>query len=224
MSIRISNNSVSIFLRGYAYTPEGLLVWLDIAPQHVKSVGAIRAEMTSNTRKYMRLFDEDKEYPYRNKTVYGLGRGYLNFTADAPLLAIGHRAKAMMLRMIAPDAVRPESVQDEFYALEWLSDVPGQSISSAGALAATLERYGPFPVQIGWGEYLLTKAIEQYDAVQLISGGKAPNGYVFKANTPWEDIISQGLEQGHINISTKLNTGLDGTVGLWQSLHLRPYR
>ena len=204
MSIRISNSSVSIFLRGYAYTPEGLLVWLDIAPQHVKSVGAIRAEMTSNTRNYMRLFDDDKEHPYRNKTVYGLGRGYLNFTADAPLLAIGHRAKAMMLRMIAPDAVFPESVQNEFYALEWLSDEPGQSISPATALAATLERSAPFPVQLGWGEYLLAQAIEQYDAVPLISGGKAPNGYVLKANTPWVDIISQGLEWGHIS--------LDGTI------------
>ena len=202
--IRISNNSVSIFLRGYAYTPEGLLVWLDIAPQHVKSVGAIRAEMTSNTRKYMRLADEDKEYPYRSKSVYGLGRGYLNFAADAPLLAIGHRAKAMMLRMIAPSVVHPVSVQDEFYALEWLSDEPGQSISLATALAATLERCGPFPVQIGWGDYLLAQAIEKYDAVPLISGGKAPNGYVLKANTPWVDIISQGLEWGHIN--------LDGTV------------
>ena len=203
MSIRISNQSATLFLRGYAYTPEGLLVWLDIAPQHVKTVGAIRAEMTSNTRKYMRLFD-DGHKTCQNKTVYGLGRGYLNFTADAPLLAIGHRAKAMMLRMIAPNAVYPESVQNEFYALEWLSDEPGQCISTATALAATLERYAPFPVQLGWGEYLLTQAIEQYDAVPLISGGEAPNGYVLKANTPWVDIISQGLEWGHII--------LDGTI------------
>ncbi|MEA3349623.1 MAG: hypothetical protein U9Q82_03270 [Chloroflexota bacterium] len=187
MAIRITNDSASVVLNGYAYTDEGLVVWLDIAPQHQKTVGAIRAELTSNTRKYLRISDDDAG---ATKTVYGLGRGYINFTANAPRLAAGHRAKALMLRMIAPEAARPDSVQDQFYALAW----PSGDISPATALAATLEHYAPFPIQIGWGEYLLQQAMEQYDAEPLINGGQCPDGYVLKADTPWVDIISQGLK------------------------------
>ena len=116
MSITIKNDSVSTVVAGYACTPSGLVVWLDLAPQHVKVVGAIRAELTSNTRRYLRIFDREQE---RNLTVYGLGRGYLNLTADAAQLAVGPRAKAQMLRMIAPEAVQPEDTQAEFYALAW---------------------------------------------------------------------------------------------------------
>jgi len=146
MTITIKNDSVSAVVYGYACTPDGLIVWLDLAPQHVKVVGAIRAELTSNTRRYLRLFDSDAG---RNLTVYVLGRGYLNLTADAPHLAVGPRAKAQMLRMIAPEAVHPENVEDEFYVLAWKHAAWSQSeITPATALAATLERYSHFPMQI----------------------------------------------------------------------------
>ena len=189
MSILIGNASVSAVVRSYAHTREGLVVWLELAPQHPKVVGAIRAELTSNTRRYLQLRDDDKG---RNKMVYGLGRGYINLTADAPELAVGHRARAQLLRMIAPEAVRPEDIRQEFYALSW----PG--IDPATALAATLERSSPFPVQIGWGAYLLSSALEDYGAEPLVSSGQAPEGYVFQPDTPWADILSQGLRQGEI--------------------------
>ena len=191
MSIRISNSSVSTVVRGYAHTQAGLLVWLEMAPQHPKVVGAIRAEMTSNTQRYMQLRDDPAD---QRKTVHGLGRGYLNLTADAPQLAVGPRAKAQLLRMIAPDAVEPEDVSQEFYVLSW------PDLDPATVLAAMLERYAPFPVQIGWGAYLLQTALDQYDAEALVNGGQAPSGYVLKAGTPWADMICEGLRFGQIQL------------------------
>ncbi len=189
MSILIGNASVSAVARSYACTREGLVIWLELAPQHPKVVGAIRAELTSNTRRYLQLRDDDSGY---RKQVVGLGRGYLNLSADAPELAVAPRTKAQFLRMIAPEAVRPEDVRQEFYILSW----PG--IDPATALAATLERSASFPVQIGWGAYLLSRALLDYDAEPLVSGGQAPAGYAFQRDTPWADIISQGLRQGEI--------------------------
>ena len=150
--------------------------------------------MTSNTRRYLRIFDREQE---RNLTVYGLGRGYLNLTADAAQLAVGPRAKGQLLLMIAPEAVHPEDTQAEFYALAWSQ----AGISSATALAATLERYSHFPMRIAWGEYLLAAAIQDYGAEALLTGGTAPAGYVFPANIPWGTIISQGLQQGRIKLN-----------------------
>ncbi len=195
MSILISNASVAAVVRGYAHTREGLVIWLELAPQHPKVIGAIRAELTSNTRRYLQLRDEDNN---RRKMVYGLGRGYLNLSTDAPELAVGHRAKAQLLRMIAPEAVHPEDVNQAFYTLAW----PG--IDPATALAATLECSSPFPVQIGWGEHLLSKALADHEAEPLVTGGAAPQGYAFQANTPWADILSQGLRQGEINLNGRV--------------------
>jgi hypothetical protein len=41
MTITISNDSGSVFARGYAHTENGQNVWLEIAPQHPKVTGAI---------------------------------------------------------------------------------------------------------------------------------------------------------------------------------------
>ena len=191
MSILIGNASVSAVVRGYAHTRQGLIVWLELAPQHPKVVGAIRAELTSNTHRYLQLRDDDNGH---RKMVYGLGRGYINLTADAPELAVGHRAKAQLLRMIAPEAVRLEDIRQEFYALSW------PDIDPATALAATLERSSPFPVQIGWGAYLLSRALEEYGAEELVCGGQVPQGYAFQSDTAWADILSQGLRQGEITL------------------------
>ncbi len=192
MSIVIMNASVSAVVRGYGYTHEGLIIWLELAPQHPKVTGAIRAELTSNTRRYLRLRDEESG---QYKMVYGLGRGYLNLTADAPELAVGHRARAQLLRMIAPEAVHPEDIRQEFYALSW----PG--IDPATALAAALERCSPFPVQICWGTYLLSRALQDYAAEPLVTGDQSPQGYAFQHDTPWADIICQGVRNGDITLS-----------------------
>lgn len=195
MSILIGNACVSAVATGYAHTREGLMVWLEMAPQHPKVVGAIRAELTSNTRRYLQLRDDENGH---FKMVYGLGRGYLNLTADSPELAVGQRAKAQLLRMIAPEAVHAENLNQEFYALSW----PG--IDPAIALAATLERSSPYPMQIGWGSYLLSRALEDYGAESLVTGGLAPAGYAFQQNTPWADIITHGLRQGELTLDGRV--------------------
>lgn len=211
MSTRISNGSVSAFVYGFACTGDGLVIWLDIAPQHPKTVGAIRSEMTSNTRKYMRITHHDEGV---NKTVYGLGRGYINLAVDAPLMATGPRGKAQHLRMIAPAAVRPESVNDEFYILAWPQEgiphctgdgIPqrsgGDGITAATALAATLERYSPYPMRLEWGAYLLDTVIEKHGVQALITGGAAPAGYSIPGGLPWGAIIGDGLTSGQITLS-----------------------
>jgi hypothetical protein len=203
MTILIDNHSVSAIVRGYAHTQEGLIVWLELAPQHPKVIGAIRAELTSNTRKYMQLHDDEKGH---HKAVYGLGRGYICLTAEAPQLAVGHRAKAQLLRMIAPEAVKPEDVNQPFYALAW----PG--IDPATALATTLERRSPYPMQIGWGQYLLDKALETYDAEPLVCGGQAPVGYAFQPVTPWVDIITQGLRKGDLTLNGNIKYVLERSL------------
>jgi hypothetical protein len=195
MSILIGNASVTAVARGYAHTREGLVVWLELAPQHPKVSGAIRAELTSYTRRYLQLRDEEQGH---FKMVYGLGRGYVNLTADAPELAVGHRVKAQLLRMIAPEAVRPEDVHQAFYVTAW----PG--LEPATALAAALERYSPYPVQIGWGAYLLSRALTDYGAEALATGGQAPVGYALQANTPWADILAEGLRQGQITLDGRV--------------------
>lgn len=63
MSITIKNDSVSAIVSGYACTSAGLVVWLGLAPQHVKVVGAIRAELASNTRRYLHLSDTEQNRP-----------------------------------------------------------------------------------------------------------------------------------------------------------------
>jgi len=70
MTITISNDSASVFARGYVHTENGLLVWLEIAPQHPKLTGTILATLVNGHRAYLQLKDSDKEL---GKVVYGLG-------------------------------------------------------------------------------------------------------------------------------------------------------
>ncbi len=193
MSITIRNESISVLLRGYAVTTNGLVVWMEFPPQHPKAVGAIRAQMVNGRRVYLHLSDSEQGV---NKPVYGLGRGYLTLTADAPALAVGHGARAELVRLIAPEAVRPDDpLGEDFYVLTW----PG--MDAATALAAMLENYSFLPVRIEWGAYLLQAALDGGYAEPLITGGAAPTGYAIEGGSPWEDIISQGVRKGVISLT-----------------------
>ena len=56
MTITISNDSASVFARGYAHTEErctgeaSVIVWLEIAPQHPKLTGAIYTTVVNSHR------------------------------------------------------------------------------------------------------------------------------------------------------------------------------
>lgn len=194
MTIRISNASAEALVRSYAHTKEGLLVWLELAPLHPKIIGAIWADLVKNHRSYLQLEDEEKGV---GKVVYGLGHAYIRLEMDALALAVGHNARAKLTRLIAPEAIRPDSLDAPFYVFGW----PG--LASETVLAATLEKVAPYPVQIGWGAYLLAKAVERGHAIPLVTGGAAFPGYEIEAAVNWPDIISQGLLSSRITLNGK---------------------
>lgn len=191
MSIRISNASASALVRGYAHTEDGLLVWLELAPQHPKIIGAIWADLVKNHRSYLQLKDEDKGL---GKMVYGLGRAYTRLEMDAPALAVGHNACARLTRLIAPEAIRPAALDQPFYVFGW-PGIPAETV-----LAAALEKAAPYPVQTAWGAYLLAEARTRGQALPLVTGGAALPGYEIQAEINWPEIISQGLRSGAIRL------------------------
>lgn len=195
MTIHISNPSASVTVRSYAHTEEGLIVWLELAPQHPKLIGAIWADLVNGARRYLQLKDEDKGL---GKVVYGLGRAYLRFEQDVPHLAIGQNARARLMRLVAPEAVRPVSLEQPFYVFGW------PELAPETVLAAALEKTAPYPVQIGWGSFLLAAAREKGQATPLVTGGPAFSGYEIAASVNWPDIISQGLRSKRITLEGKV--------------------
>ncbi len=205
MTIRISNDSVSVLVRGYACaTLEGqrTIVWLELAPQPVKAVGAIWASLVGGTRERLTMRDEaqDRVWP-----VCGLNSRYHRLTADAPALA--DRSRPKLLRLLAPQACRIRNPAAWFAALAWPGLAPGS------ALAAMLERGTHYPVQIGWGPYLLAAAEARGHATPLDTGGAAPNGYALTP-APWDELIADGVRSGQIT--------LDGQCHMQHALPIMP--
>jgi hypothetical protein len=191
-TIRIQNGSASVLVRSYACTGDGLLVWLEMAPQHPKLIGAIWASLVNGHKTYLQLKDNEKGF---GKAVYGLSRSYTRLEADAPSLAVGHGAHAKLTRLIAPEALKPVSVDQPFYVLAW------PDISPEMVLAATLEKTAPYPVRIKWGSYLLQCGLAEGTVNPLLTGGAAPAGYEVQP-TSWMDIISGGLRNGDITLES----------------------
>ena len=90
------------------------------------------------------------------------------------------------LRLIAPEASRVEDYTQPFIALDW----PGLPASTA--LAAMLEQGSPYPIQIGWGDYLLAEAAAQGYARPLLTGGNAPQGYLIDPRSVARDHRGRG--------------------------------
>ncbi len=57
MTIRIRNDSTSAVVRGYAVDSHNTLVWLELAPQHPKTIGAICADLVVQQRPWLQLGD-----------------------------------------------------------------------------------------------------------------------------------------------------------------------
>lgn len=194
MPIRIYNNSVSAVVRSYAVAPTdtgNVVVWLELAPQHPKVLGAIWASLVNGTSEKLGLHDASKEED-QTFQIEGLHARYLRLTADAPRLA--GRARPKFLRLVAPQATRIEKADEDFYVLAW----PG--LSPGTALAAMLEAGTPTPIRIGWGDFLLTETSRRGHALPLLTGGPAPEGYVLKGDTPWPEIISAGVRNGDLSL------------------------
>ncbi|MCC7362711.1 MAG: hypothetical protein IT317_24735 [Anaerolineales bacterium] len=205
MSIRITNNSVSAVVRSYAIAPlaEGdTIVWLELAPQHPKVIGAIWASLVNGTREFLRLRDDDSDQTY---TARGLNHRYIRKTMDAPRIA--GRARPKFMRLVAPAMVKLDAAtfgKKPFFAGAWRWDDSqgvSQQLAPATALAAMLEQGTHLPIRIGWGPYLLAEALAQEYAVPLVTGGPAPEGYAIQPDTPWADIIAEGVKRGHISLN-----------------------
>ena len=204
MSIRITNNSVSAVVRSYAIAPlvEGdTIVWLELAPQHPKVIGAIWASLVNGSREILRLRDDESGQTYAAR---GLNHRYLRKTMDAPRIA--GRARPKFMRLLAPAMVKFDAAEfgkKPFYAGAWSwrdGQDNCQQMSPATALAGMLEQGTHLPIRIGWGPYLLAEALARECAAPLATGGPAPEGYVFKPDAPWVEIIASGVKHGHITL------------------------
>ncbi len=204
MSIRITNNSVSAVVRSFAIAPldEGnTLVWLELAPQHPKVIGAIWASLVNSTREFLRLRDDETG---ESHVARGLNSRYVRKTMDAPRIA--GRARPKFMRLIAPAMIRFDAAsfgKKPFYAGAWRwldSQGASQQLAPATALGAMLEQGTHLPVRIGWGPYLLAEALAEGFAEPLVTGGPAPEGYLLRPDTPWADIVSEGVKHGRITL------------------------
>jgi len=198
--IRIANNSVSVVVYSYGVAEiegESIVVYLELAPQHPKAVGAIWASLVNGTKEKLVISDPEAG---ESLIVRGLNRRYHRLTMDAPRIA--GRARPKHLRLVAPLACQIERLSKPFVTLAWQwKDHAGveHSLSPATSLAAMLERYSPLPILIEWGDYLLAEAREREFAMPLIRGGEAPEGWVIQS-APWEEIISDGIKSGQITL------------------------
>ncbi len=208
MSIRISNESISVVIRSFALadwpsndqkpekdkgadTPrESVVVWLDIAPNHPKALNAIWASLVNGTGEFLSIMDYDTDRRYAAR---GLNRRYQRLQADAPSVASSYRSRPKHLRLIAPEACRLEDYTEPFVVFEW----PG--LPCCTVLAAMLEQGSPYPIRLTWGEYLLNEAIDRGHARSLITGGAAPIGYLIDP-APWPEIIGDGIRRGAITL------------------------
>jgi hypothetical protein len=191
MTITIRNDSVAAVVRGYAVDSRNTIVWLELAPQHPKTIGAIWADLVVQQRPWLQIGDHTEN---RGFAVRGLGSRYERLTADAPDLALGHNAKSRLLRLVAPSALKA-SDRETFYVLTW------PEVEAATALAAMLERDTRWPVQIGWGKYLLQLGLDQGFIKPLKTGGKTPQGYEVQPPPSWGELLGSGLQNRQIAIA-----------------------
>lgn len=196
---------------------ENVLVWADLAPAHPKAVGAIWATLVNGTGAFLEIYDRDSGQRHRAR---GLNRRYERLQSDSPRLAGRVRPKG--LRLIAPECARIDDYTRPFVVIDWpglstkaASDLLAEwgcagnaslqvqlecGLPSSTALAAMLELGSPYAMRIEWGEYLLAEAVARGYARPLITGGRAPQGYLIDP-APWPDLISAGIKRGVIALA-----------------------
>jgi len=194
VATRIENNSVSVFVRCFAlanYHGSTTIVYIEFPPQHIKSIGAVWASMVNGTHEPMSLYDAGN----RRLTVFGLNRRYERLDSDCPNLAGRGKSRPKFVRLVAPEASKIEKAENGFIVLDrW-------GIPLGAVLAAMLEHGTQFPMQLGWGDYLLAAAEREGFALPLATGSERPvKGYHLQGATPWADLIAQGIKSGAISL------------------------
>ena len=59
MTLHIRNGSISAVVCGYAVDSANTLIWLEMAPQHPKLVGAIWADLVTSHRPWLQIGDTE---------------------------------------------------------------------------------------------------------------------------------------------------------------------
>ena len=190
MTIRIRNDSTSAVVRGYAVDSHNTIVWLELAPQHPKTIGAIWADLVVQQRPWLQIGDMEAG---KGLAVRGLGSRYERLTADAADITLGHNARPRLLRLVAPSALHA-SDRETFYVFAW------PEVDAATALAAMLERDTRWPMQVKWGRYLLQSGLEDGGIKPLTTGGHVPQGYEVQPQA-WGGVLAAGLRGRQIAIS-----------------------
>lgn len=119
--------------------------------------------------------------------------GITTFSSGAPTLAVANdggkttAARANLTRLVAPEAIKPASLDQPFYVLAW------PSLAPETVLAATLEKAAPYPIRIEWGQYLLETALERGNAIPLVTGDAALPGSL---TSLLSDVLTYSLSAG----------------------------
>src|SRR5688572_23928014 len=116
LSLRISNNSVSAVITSCAigtFAGEQVIVYLDLAPQHPKTVGAIWASLVNNGQEWLEIIG-----PNQTLIVRGTRHRYHRLAVPAKDMLTG-RARPHHFRLVAPEATLVESLKLPFVVLAW---------------------------------------------------------------------------------------------------------
>jgi len=204
-TIRISNGGgASALVYSYAISVEKekspIIVWLELAPDHPKQIGAIWASLVGGDKELIRIWDEDKGKTF---TATGLNRRYIKITEEVP--TVYARPRPRFTRLVAPEMVKPDGNigNKTMYVAEWRGTTKnGKSVClpPTKVLAALLENHSIYPIRLDWGEYLLEQAIEDGRAMPFQTGGPAPQGYTISADTPWRDYIEAGVRTSFLQL------------------------
>jgi hypothetical protein len=190
--IRLGNNAVACPVIGCSVDKEGFIICLDLAPAHQTVHEALWADMVCNTGRKLTLFDDSSSEGVI--MVKGMGHAYMRLSEPVPELTTG-RSRTKVTRLLAKEAVQEviESTEKPFYVLGW------PDMSCGQALAAILEHKSRWPIEAGWGDYLLETCIKKQLASPLTTYGTGKEGYRIDA-APWAEIIGEGIEKENIAV------------------------
>lgn len=148
-----------------------------IGDQYLTAIpGALVTQLTPELgqaqRPWLNLGDSD--VPCSCLAVRRPSSRYDRLVADAPELALRHNTRSRLLQLVAPSSLKA-SEKESFYVFS-LPDM-----DAAITLAAMLERDTRWPLQTGWGRYLLEAGFVESFSKPLMRAGVGASGSLIAA-------------------------------------------
>jgi len=190
--IRIANDSAMIFASSAIWSPdEQQLVATQVVTTSQDLLKAIKATLANNnTKSYLTL-----KTPDDSAYLKGARRGFLTVANN---LAQAN-AEGSVTALLHPLSGDPQANTAEYF---YIVVTPAESLTEK--FAERLDLAIPWPIQTEWAEYLL-QAGKQAGLVQALpySGDDFSGGLrVLKNESKWQQIITDGLKQNRITISS----------------------